>query len=151
MKNIMSKFHKLFVNFRVRKRILAMADAFIVVVAGLFANFVLPLVAAPIDRADQFAIFLLSVILCFSSLLYFGAYNKLWRYLNRSDYLSCVKGVVCGIFATQVFFYLISRVLHWQFALIQAVLACIGVCLFRYLFRNAFISLVNTGLIEGDS
>ena len=149
MKNIMSKFHKLFVNFRVRKRILAMADAFIVVVAGLFANFVLPLVAAPIDRADQFAIFLLSVILCFSSLLYFGAYNKLWRYLNRSDYLSCVKGVVCGIFATQVFFYLISRVLHWQFALIQAVLACIGVCLFRYLFRNAFISLVNTGLIEG--
>lgn len=145
----MSKFHKLFVNFRVRKRILAMADAFIVVVAGLFANFVLPLVAAPIDRADQFAIFLLSVILCFSSLLYFGAYNKLWRYLNRSDYLSCVKGVVCGIFATQVFFYLISRVLHWQFALIQAVLACIGVCLFRYLFRNAFISLVNTGLIEG--
>jgi FlaA1/EpsC-like NDP-sugar epimerase len=149
MKNIMSKFHKLFVNFRVRKRILAMADAFIVVVAGLFANFVLPLVAAPIDRADQFAIFLLSVILCFSSLLYFGAYNKLWRYLNRSDYLSCVKGVVCGIFATQVFFYLISRVLHWQFALMQAVLACIGVCLFRYLFRNAFISLVNTGLIEG--
>ena len=145
----MSKFHKLFVNFRVRKRILAMADAFIVVVAGLFANFVLPLVAAPIDRADQFAIFLLSVILCFSSLLYFGAYNKLWRYLNRSDYLSCVKGVVCGIFATQVFFYLISRVLHWQFALMQAVLACIGVCLFRYLFRNAFISLVNTGLIEG--
>ena len=141
--------HKLFVNFRIRKRILAMADAFIVVVAGLFANFVLPLVAAPIDRADQFAIFLLSVILCFSSLLYFGAYNKLWRYLNRSDYLSCVKGIACGIFSTQVFFYIISNNLHWQFALMQAILASIGVCLFRFMFRNAFISLVNTGRIEG--
>ena len=141
--------HKLFVNFRIRKRILAMADAFIVVVAGLFANFVLPLVAAPIDRADQFAIFLLSVILCFSSLLYFGAYNKLWRYLNRSDYLSCVNGIVVGIFSTQVFFYIISNNLHWQFALMQAILASIGVCLFRFMFRNAFISLVNTGRIEG--
>ena len=126
-----------------------MADAFIVVVAGLFANFVLPLVAAPIDRADQFAIFLLSVILCFSSLLYFGAYNKLWRYLNRSDYLSCVNGIVVGIFSTQVFFYIISNNLHWQFALMQAILASIGVCLFRFMFRNAFISLVNTGRIEG--
>ena len=145
----MSKITQLFVNFRIRKRILALADAFIVVVAGLIASFTFSLREISIDYGDLLAIFFLSVSMCFGSLLYFGAYNKLWRYLNRSDYWSCIKGVFVGIFATQVFFYLVAKVLYWQFALIQAVFACVGVCLFRYMFRNAFISLVETGRIEG--
>ncbi|MBO4830379.1 MAG: polysaccharide biosynthesis protein [Fibrobacter sp.] len=36
-------------------------------------------------------------------------------------------------------------VLYWQFALAQAFIACIGVCLFRYMFRNAFLSIIETG------
>ena len=141
----MSKMLGLFSNFRIRKRILALADGFIVVVAGLFANFFLPLFANSIDRADQFAIFFLSVILCFSSLLFFGAYNKLWRYLNRYDFLSCIKGVFVGLLVTHIFFYIMRGSLHWQFALVQALIASFGVCLFRYMFRKTFVSLVATG------
>lgn len=141
----MAKIMGLFSNFRIRKRILAIADAFIVVVAGLFANFPLPLYANAIDRADLFAIFFLSVILCFSSLLFFGAYNKLWRYLNRYDFYSCIKGVFVGITITYIFFYVINGHLYWQFALVQALIASFGTCLFRYMFRRTFISLVNTG------
>ena len=141
----MAKIMGLFSNFRIRKRILAIADAFIVVVAGLFANFPLPLYANAIDRADLFAIFFLSVILCFSSLLFFGAYNKLWRYLNRYDFYSCIKGVFVGITVTYIFFYVINGHLYWQFALVQALIASFGTCLFRYMFRRTFISLVNTG------
>ena len=51
----MSKLMGLFSNFRIRKRVLAIADAFIVVVAGLFANIPLPLYANAIDRADLLA------------------------------------------------------------------------------------------------
>lgn len=141
----MSKMLGLFANFRIRKRVLALADGFIVVVAGLFANFFLPLFANSIDRTDQFAIFFLSVILCFSSLLFFGAYNKLWRYLNRYDFLSCIKGVFVGLLVTHVFFYIMRGTLHWQFALVQALIASFGVCLFRYMFRKTFVSLVATG------
>jgi len=141
----MSKLMGLFSNFRIRKRVLAIADAFIVVVAGLFANFPLPLYANAIDRADLFAIFFLSVILCFSSLLFFGAYNKLWRYLNRYDFYSCIKGVFVGLIVTHIFFYIINGHLYWQFALVQALIASFGTCLFRYMFRRTFISLVNTG------
>ncbi len=141
----MAKIMGLFSNFRMRKRVLAIADAFIVVVAGLFANFPLPLYANAIDRADLFAIFFLSVILCFSSLLFFGAYNKLWRYLNRYDFYSCIKGVFVGITVTYIFFYVINGHLYWQFALVQALIASFGTCLFRYMFRRTFISLVNTG------
>ena len=135
----------LFSNFRIRKRVLAFADAFIVVVAGLFANFLLPLYATAIDRADQFAIFFLSIIMCFSALLFFGAYNKLWRYLNRYDFLSCAKGIFSGLIATHFFFYLVRGTLHWEFALVQACIASFGACLFRYMFRNTFISLVELG------
>ena len=145
----MAKITQLFVNFRVRKRILALADAFIVVVAGLFSNFFLSSSIDPISKTDLLAMFFLSVLMCFGSLLFFGAYNKLWRYLNRSDYLSCVKGVVVGIIATQAFFYIAKSDLHWQFALVQTIIACIGVSLFRYAFRNAFISLTESGRIEG--
>ena len=145
----MAKITQLFVNFRVRKRILALADAFIVVVAGLFSNFFLSSSIDRISKTDLLAIFFLSVLMCFGSLLFFGAYNKLWRYLNRSDYLSCIKGIVVGIVATQVFFYIAKSDLHWQFALVQMIIACIGVSLFRYAFRNAFISLTETGRIEG--
>ncbi len=145
----MAKITQLFVNFRVRKRILALADAFIVVVAGLFSNFFLSSSIDPIGKSDLLAIFFLSVLMCFGGLLFFGAYNKLWRYLNRSDYWSCIKGIVVGIFATQVFFYIAKSDLHWQFALVQTIIACIGVSLFRYAFRNAFISLTESGRIEG--
>ena len=145
----MAKITQLFVNFRVRKRILALADGFIVVVAGLFSNFFLSSSIDPISKSDLLAIFFLSVLMCFGGLLFFGAYNKLWRYLNRSDYWSCVKGVFVGIFATQVFFYIAKSDLHWQFALVQTIIACIGVSLFRYAFRNAFISLTESGRIEG--
>ena len=138
----MSKLSRIFSNFRIRKRILALADAFIVVVAGLFANFPIPLIAPAINRASLFAILFLSVAFCFSSLLFFGAYNKLWRYLNRTDFYSCAKGIFAGIFVTHLFFYLTQGVLHWQFALLQAFIASFGVCLFRYMFRNAFISIV---------
>ena len=141
----MSKLMGLFSNFRIRKRVLAIADAFIVVVAGLFANIPLPLYANAIDRADLLALFFLSVVLCFSSLLFFGAYNKLWRYLNRYDFYTCIKGVFVGLLVTHIFFYLINGNLHWQFALTQALIASFGVCLFRYMFRRTFISLVNTG------
>ncbi len=141
----MSKLKGFFTNFRVRKRILALADMFIVVVAGLFANFPLPLFAKAIDRADLFGIFFLSVILCFSSLLFFGAYNKLWRYMNRTDFLSCIKGVFIGLFVTHLFFYMMRDVLYWEFAIAHAFIASFGVCLFRYMFRNAFVSIMETG------
>ena len=141
----MSKISGIFSNFRVRKRVLAIADAFIIVVAGLFANFPLPLYADAIERANLFSILSLSVVMCFSALLFFGAYNKLWRYLNRQDFYSCIKGVFAGHIATYFFIYLMWGRLYWEFALTQAIIASFGVCLFRYMFRMTFISLVNTG------
>ena len=137
-------------SFRLRKRVLALADAFIVVIAGLAANYPLPLFADRIGRPDQFLIFVTCVICCFGSLLFFGAYNKLWRYFSKRDYLSCVKGIVVGIAVAYGLVYLFQHKLFWEFAILHAVFATVGISLFRYLFRRTFVSLVATGHQEAE-
>ena len=132
-------------NFRLRKRLLAIADAFIIVVAGFFVNLPLPLFADRIGRPELFSYALLTVFSCFACLLFFGAYNKLWRYFSKRDYLSCVKGVVAGFAIAGVIHYLMMGDTLWEFSLATCIVSIIGICLFRYLFRGTFISLVETG------
>ncbi len=143
-------FKALMNSFRLRKRVLALADAFVVAVSALIANYPLPLFADRIGRPDLFVIIVTSIICCFGSLLFFGAYNKLWRYFSKRDYLSCVKGIVVGIAVAYGLVYLFHKDLFWEFALLHAVVAVVGVSLFRYLFRRTFVSLVSTGMHEAE-
>ncbi len=143
-------FKALMNSFRLRKRVLALADAFVVAVSALIANYPLPLFADRIGRPDLFVIIVTSIICCFGSLLFFGAYNKLWRYFSKRDYLSCVKGIVVGIAVAYGLVYLFHKDLFWKFALLHAVVAVVGVSLFRYLFRRTFVSLVFTGMHEAE-
>lgn len=141
----MERIKALFKSFRYRKRVLAVVDAFIVAVAGLIANFPLPLFAERIGRPELFMIFMVSVFCCFSCLMFAGAYNKLWRYISHKDYFTCVVGVCGGIAAGAVLIFVIRGDLFWEFYLLHAFFAAIGVVLFRYLFKDAFITLVETG------
>ncbi len=145
-----SRFNALMNSFRLRKRVLALSDALIVVIAGLVANYPLPLFAERVGRPDQFLIFVTCIICCFGSLLFFGAYNKLWRYFSRRDYLSCVKGIVVGIIVAYGLVYLFQQKLFWEFAILHALFATVGISAFRYLFRRTFVSLVATGHQEAE-
>ena len=145
-----SHFNALMNSFRLRKRVLALSDALIVVIAGLVANYPLPLFAERVGRPDQFLIFVTCIICCFGSLLFFGAYNKLWRYFSKRDYLSCVKGIVVGIAVAYGLVYLFQEKLFWEFAILHAIFATIGISAFRYLFRRTFVSLVATGHHEAE-
>ena len=140
----------LFVNFRLRKRLLALVDSFIVFVAGLLVNVPLPAFADAINRLDLFSFLLLCSFCCFACQLLFGAYNKLWRYFSVRDYLSCIKGVLGGFIVAVVLYYLITGTGFPLFALFTAILATVGVCLFRYLFKGTFVSLLNTGYQSAD-
>ena len=144
------KVKNLFNSFRLRKRILAATDAFIVVAAALFANWPLPLFAERIDRPELLVIAVTSVFSCFGGLLFFSAYNKLWRYFSKRDYLSCVKGVVSGMVVAYGFVYLFQRQVYVEFAIMHTLVALFGVCAFRYMFRSTFVSLVRTGYKEAS-
>ena len=145
----MSKFLQLFTNFRLRKRLLALVDAFIVFVAGLFVNVPLPVISDRIGRPQLFSFLLLCAFSCFACQLLYGSYNKLWRYFNLRDYLSCIKGIVGGFIIANILYYLIEGRVFLLFAVLTGVVATVGVCLFRYLFKGTFMSLMNTGIQEG--
>ena len=145
IKKSFHKFSLLLTSFRLRKRLLAIADAFIIVVAGFFVNVPLPLFADRIGRPELLSYAVLTVFSCFACLLFFGAYNKLWRYFSKRDYLSCIKGVAGGFVIAGVIHYLMMGDSLWEFSLVTCVVSIVGICLFRYIFRGAFITLVETG------
>ena len=145
----MTALKQLFANFRLRKRLLALVDAFIVVIAGLLVNVPLPAFADRIDRPVLFSFLMLCAFSCFACQLLFGAYNKLWRFFNLRDYLSCIKGIVGGFVVAVVLYYLIDGTCFPAFSLCTCILATVGVCLFRYLFKGTFVSLMNSGFHEG--
>ena len=133
---------RLFINFRARKRVLAITDGFIVAMAALIANFPLPLFADRIARPDLLVTIVLSVGCCFGGLLYCGVYNKLWRYFKGVDYWCCIKGVVFGILVSDIFMFLASGHAPWEFSILHGLVAMAGICLFRYLFKNMLDALI---------
>ncbi len=138
MKSILSK-------FRFRKVLLALADAFIVAVSALIAFTALNLLEGGISTRMLLVSVTLSVLTCVGGLYISGAYSKLWRYFNRRDYLSCVNGIVIGLSTTVIAVYIVKGETALRFALLQAVIAIIGICLFRFAFKTTFIELVNVG------
>lgn len=134
--------------FGVRKVVLAIADGFIVAMAALISNFILSFYDSSISQKYMIISITLSIVCCLSALFIFGAYNKMWRYFNQNDYLSCAKGVVCGILVTCLFVAVMGKSVPVAYAMVHCFLTLVGVCFFRFLFKDTFITLVKTGRAE---
>lgn len=134
---------KLLTKFRCRKVILAAADAFIIAVSALISNFILSAVHFHISNRHLMISMVMSIVCCGFSLLAFGAYNKLWRYFNSRDYLSCVGGVLLGMTISCLFFAIMIRELTAVYSIIHFTISTLGICTFRFLFKRAFIDLTN--------
>ena len=135
-------------KFKVRKIALAVADAFIVILSGVIANYLLIALGDGIPNNQLMVSIILSVVDCLGGLLICGAYNKLWRYFNSKDYLSCVYGILIGIAVSCVFIYILHGNVYMRFVLLHTVLALTGICLFRFIFKRTFIDLVDAGRHE---
>ena len=135
-------------KFQFRKIVLAVADGFIVVIAALLSNFVLTEFGYGITQHSMVISITVSVFCCVAAQFMFGAYSKLWRYFNAKDYLSCVYGIATGVFAASVFVYVIRGNLPVLYAVLHGVTAIIGVCLFRFSFKQTFVELISCGRNE---
>ena len=136
-------------NFKCRKVILAFADAFIISIAALIANFILSFFGKGLDESSISVSIAVSSICCIGSLLITGAYSRLWRYFNRKDYLTCVYGAIVGIFASASIVYIISRTLYPLYTMLHLIILTFGICLFRYMFKCTFINLVKAEPFKG--
>lgn len=130
-------------KFKYRKIMLAIADAFIVAVSAMISAFVLFALNDSISTRTLWTSIIMSCFTCFGGLALCGAYNKLWRYFNQKDYMSCVYGVLIGFTLSCVFTYILLGSVPLRYALLHTCIALIGICLFRFLFKTTFIELTN--------
>lgn len=137
-------------KFKYRKVILAFADAFIIGVSALISNFLLSAFNLDISGRMLTVSIVMSVVLCGIFLLSFGAYNKLWRYFNKKDYMSCVYGVFFGMASTCLFSGLIQKNLSVPYVIFHSLISTAGICSFRFMFKQTFIELIDSGIKEAE-
>lgn len=131
-------------KFKYRKFALACADMCIIAVSGVISNYFLLLLHDDITPKSLLISILLSTITCLGGLAICGAYNKLWRYFNLKDYLSCIHGVLIGNTAAGIFTYIQKGTVSYQFAFLHTIVCMSGICLFRFIFKKTFIDLTQS-------
>ena len=140
----MSKLRNNFQNFNNRKILLAFADCFMIIAAALMANFILSAFSKPLGGKNVFSLMALGCFFCVSAMTFCGLYSKMWRYFNIHDYLYCIIGAISGFTLAYAAFYLMTGRMFWAFTLIHVGLSILGICIFRLLFKNAFITISHT-------
>ena len=141
---------KMIQKFSVRKVILALADAFIITVAMFMTFFIFDMIQGEYSYRRMFSALFVSLICCIFSLFLMGAYSKLWRYFKRKDYLSCVYGTVLGFAVSGILMQVLKGNVNIMFLVVLTVISTFGICLFRFMFRDAFITLTETGRNEAN-
>ncbi len=132
-------------KMNIRKIVLMFADAFIVFVSGALTSFVLsffwlnPMYDS--SRKSLIIYLLLNVLMCFFTLYVSGAYNKLWRYFDAKDYLSCAVGMSIGSGLTVLLAITFNAQPRWQYIAISFVISTLGIILFRFIFRQTFLTI----------
>ena len=135
-------------KFQCRKAMLVLADAFVIAISALIANFILLLFKDGLYRGDLSVSILTGVVCCLTGLALSGAYHKLWRYFNKKDYISCAVGVLLGIMGSCFFTYLFRGTAPVRYTLLYGMISVVGISLFRNIFRTTFIDLTNVGRSE---
>lgn len=138
----MEKIKECAAKFSIRKYLLVSADAFIIISAALITNFILSFSGHSLTSGEMIIPIFTSTICCFAFLFIFGAYIKMWRYSTKKDYLCCIAGTLSGITATWIFDYISTKEpIQTPYIIIHALISTAGICLFRVIFRSAFIDI----------
>ena len=136
-------------KMNVRKIVLMFADAFIVFVSGALTSFLLsffwmnPMYDS--SRKSLIIYILINVLMCFFALYVCGAYNKLWRYFDAKDYLSCGLGMFIGSGITVLLANTFNAQPRWQYIGLSFVISTFGIIMFRFIFRRTFLTIAVDG------
>lgn len=135
---------------------LLLADVFIIAICEVVTNFILEAFnfkTGYVDIVDTpyvIVSIIITVIICIATLWLFGAYNKMWRYFNIKDYISCVAGMFSGIVFSTLVLSLRYNTFNYvlPYTAISGLLSIAGVVLFRLIFKSAFIKINDAGLMN---
>lgn len=134
-----------------RKLVLAIADIFIIITSGIISNFLLSLISSDIVFAGKELLYavVIDLIMCVFMMFFFGAYSRLWRNFNIKDYVSCIISMGIGFALAEVVMLIFEIRQNIIFLITYFLVATVGVCLFRFVFRKTFLDLTKAGREEG--
>lgn len=134
-----------------RKLVLAIADIFIIITSGIISNFLLSLISSDIVFAGKELLYavVIDLIMCVFMMFFFGTYSRLWRNFNIKDYASCIISMGIGFALAEVIMLIFEIRQNIVFLITYFLVATIGVCLFRFIFRKTFLDLTKAGREEG--
>lgn len=134
-----------------RKLVLAIADIFIIITSGIISNFLLSLISSDIVFAGKELLYavVIDLIMCVFMMFFFGAYSRLWRNFNIKDYVSCIISMGIGFALAEVIMLIFEIRQNIVFLITYFLVATVGVCLFRFIFRKTFLDLTKAGREEG--
>lgn len=134
-----------------RKLVLAIADIFIIITSGIISNFLLSLISSDIVFAGKELLYavVIDLIMCVFMMFFFGAYSRLWRNFNIKDYVSCIISMGIGFALAEVVMLIFEIRQNIIFLITYFLVATVGVCLFRFIFRKTFLDLTKAGREEG--
>lgn len=146
-------------KFNYRKLVLMFADIFIITVSGITLNYVLSLTKViPLSKSgglyyeangNLFFYILLSLLSCELMMLLFGSYARMWRYFNIRDYIMCGLAMTIGFGMSYGLLWLLpTEPPRKIFFGLFYITATFGVLLFRFVFKQTFLSLTREGKQE---
>lgn len=136
-------------NFNFRKVMLGIVDAFIIALCGVVTNFMLEAFdfqtgfKSVVETPYVVVSIIINVIVCLVALWICGAYNKAWRFFNIRDYLDCIVAMFFGVAVSTLILSLRYNTFDYvlPYTLISGAMSIIGIVMFRFIFKNAFIKI----------
>ncbi|HBM97789.1 MAG TPA: polysaccharide biosynthesis protein, partial [Ruminococcus sp.] len=124
---------------------------FIIITSGIISNFLLSLISSDIVFAGKELLYavVIDLIMCVFMMFFFGAYSRLWRNFNIRDYVSCIISMGIGFALAEVVMLIFEIRQNIVFLITYFLVATVGVCLFRFIFRKTFLDLTKAGREEG--
>ena len=137
-------------KFNVRKIILMIADIVIIVMSGITLNYALQVTGVISAEAARGLLYyiVINLISCAMMMFAMGAYSRLWRYFNIKDYAICGFAMLVGFVIGFAVLTMMGRSPRKLFVLLYFITATVGVLLFRFLFKQTFLTLTESGGLE---
>lgn len=136
-----------------RKRILVLADCFLICAFGLFSQLILSFamdilnLAVPcIQTGTAVVTIALNIFYVVLMLGIFGMYNKIWRTLGRKDAIMCCMAVVIGEIVSIATRKVFNFPIYAEFEIANMIFCAAAIVTFRFIFKRVIISLTREEL-----
>lgn len=145
------------VRFNLRKTLLMIIDVVLIAISALVTNAILslscvilklPEIEYVVNDIRLLWVILLNAMFCFFMLFICGAYSKVWRDFGMKDYVYCTVGIASGLVLSLFFAGVAGKQANIAFYIINFVVSCVSVILFRFVFKRTFIDLTEYGRSE---